>query len=177
MNLKYYLRGLGLGIVLTAVILGITAGGGKESLTEDEIITKAKNLGMVEETVLNDSVAKAKDETETQLRNEIKAEVSAELEAKLRAEIEAEYAAMAESQPAEEVPKPEPIVFNVNRGETPYSIGERLAAINMVSSADDFDRFLVNNGYDRKIVAAEYQIPVDADMELIARIITGENVN
>lgn len=174
MNLKYYLRGLGLGIVLTAVLLGITAGSRKETLTDEEIIVKAKSLGMVEETVLNDSVAKAKDETATQLRNEIEAEVSTELEAKLREEIEAEYAALAAAQQVEE--EPEPIVFNVNQGETPYSIGERLTEIGMVTSAGDFDRFLVNNGYDRKIIAAEYTIPGNADMELIARIITGEKV-
>ena len=179
MNLKYYLRGLGLGIVLTAVLLGITAGSRKESLTDEEIILRAKTLGMVEETVLNDSVTKAKDETQTQLRNQIQDEVKGELEAQLRseirAEIEEEYAAAALA--AAEAEPPAPISFTVELGETPYGIGERLEEEGMVSSASEFDKFLMNNGYDRRIVAAEYDIPVGADMETIARIITGERID
>ena len=35
MNLKYYLRGLGLGIVMSAIALGITASGKKQALTEE----------------------------------------------------------------------------------------------------------------------------------------------
>lgn len=165
MNLKYYLRGLGLGIVLTAVLMGIMSGG-KERLTDEEIIVKAKALGMVEETVLNDSVAKAKDETATQLRNEIKQELSVELEEKLRKEIEAEYAE-PETEQVEA-----PIEFIVNSGETAQSIGERLAEMGLVSSADEFIQFMKLNGFDRSIVAKNYTIPSGADMDTIARIIT-----
>lgn len=180
MNLKYYLRGLGLGIVITVILLGATAGIRKESLSDDEIIARAKSLGMVEETVLNDSVAKAKNETEVQLRNQIQEEVENELEAQIRNEVEAEYAAaeVAKLQAEEEAAAAlEPIVFTVERGETPYVIGERLAEKGLVSSAEEFDNFLIRNGYDRKIVAAKYEIPANADMEMIAKIITSENLN
>ena len=37
MNLKYYLRGLGVGIVVTALIMGMSLGGKKESLSNEEI--------------------------------------------------------------------------------------------------------------------------------------------
>lgn len=55
MNLKYYLRGLGIGIIVTALIMGLTAGR-KESLSNAEIKERAKALGMVEEenTLLKD---------------------------------------------------------------------------------------------------------------------------
>lgn len=48
MNLKYYLRGLGIGITVTALILGITMGNGRETLTNEEIKERARALGMVE---------------------------------------------------------------------------------------------------------------------------------
>lgn len=48
MNLRYYLRGLGIGITVTALILGIALGNGKETLTNEEIKERAKALGMVE---------------------------------------------------------------------------------------------------------------------------------
>ncbi|MBO5325592.1 MAG: hypothetical protein J6A80_05110 [Lachnospiraceae bacterium] len=52
MKLKYYLRGLGIGIAVTALVLAL-AGGGKESLTDEEIIARAKELGMVESVTLS----------------------------------------------------------------------------------------------------------------------------
>ena len=37
-----------------------------------------------------------------------------------------------------------------------------------------YDNYLYQNGYDKRIIAAVYEIPVDADEEQIARIITGK---
>ena len=51
MERKYYLRGLGLGITVTAVIMGIALSDNK-AMTDSEIIARAKELGMVENTVL-----------------------------------------------------------------------------------------------------------------------------
>ena len=48
MNLNYYLRGLGTGIVVTALIMGIAAGR-KEPMSNAEIKERARALGMVEE--------------------------------------------------------------------------------------------------------------------------------
>lgn len=48
MNLKYYLRGLGIGVVVTAVIMSITMGGKTETLSNAEIRERARALGMVE---------------------------------------------------------------------------------------------------------------------------------
>ena len=53
MERKYYLRGLGLGIVVTAVIMGVALSGGRR-MTDEEIIARAKELGLVENTVLAD---------------------------------------------------------------------------------------------------------------------------
>ncbi len=52
MKLRYYLRGLGIGILVTVVILTI-AGLGKNPMTDEEIKNRAKELGMVESTVLS----------------------------------------------------------------------------------------------------------------------------
>lgn len=51
MNLKYYLRGLGIGIIVTALIMGISMGGQKEPLSDEEIKMRASELGMVEESM------------------------------------------------------------------------------------------------------------------------------
>ena len=56
MKLKYYLRGLGVGIVVTAIIMSIT--NKPEEMTDAEIKMRALELGMVEESVLADLQAK-----------------------------------------------------------------------------------------------------------------------
>ena len=37
MKLNYYMRGLGIGIVVTALLMGIALSGGKEKMTDEEI--------------------------------------------------------------------------------------------------------------------------------------------
>lgn len=56
MKLKYYLRGLGIGIVVTAIIMSIT--NKPEEMTDAQIKMRALELGMVEESVLADLQAK-----------------------------------------------------------------------------------------------------------------------
>lgn len=52
MKLKYYLRGLGIGILVTAIIMSCTRK--PEKLTDAEIKMRATQLGMVEKSVLAD---------------------------------------------------------------------------------------------------------------------------
>lgn len=54
MERKYYLRGLGIGIAVTAIIMGVSLSG-NQAMTDEEIIARAKELGMVENTVLADT--------------------------------------------------------------------------------------------------------------------------
>ena len=62
MNLKYYLRGLGVGIVVTSLILGIGLGSRKETLSNEEIKERARELGMVEESITEAEAAAQKEE-------------------------------------------------------------------------------------------------------------------
>lgn len=214
MNLKYYLRGLGLGIVMTAVIMGITVPDKERNLTDEEIVEKAKDLGMIEDSELAEYLEEAKVETEERVRNEIAAANAAmemerlskeenigeggetavqepEFGAQPKPEEEEEQEATqegimesrqsaAEEQDAlpdnsngeKEEEISEPVSFIVKKGETPYSIGQRLEEEGLLPEDANFDRFLVDNGYDTKVVAAEYEIPEGADMETIALIIT-----
>lgn len=48
MKLKYYLRGLGTGILVTAVLL-VISGGGKEEPSDAQIKARARELGMMEQ--------------------------------------------------------------------------------------------------------------------------------
>ena len=54
MKLRYYLRGAGTGIIVTAVLLGIILGHGKSQMSDGQIKIRAAELGMVEEKLLSD---------------------------------------------------------------------------------------------------------------------------
>lgn len=71
MNLKYYLRGLGVGIVVTSLILGIGLGSRKETLSNEEIKERARALGMVEEPV---TVAEAAAQQEEEAQEKVTAD-------------------------------------------------------------------------------------------------------
>jgi type IV secretory pathway VirB10-like protein len=94
MERKYYLRGLGLGIVVTAIIMGMMLSG-KEKMSDEDVIARAKELGMVEDTVLSDSINDAKAE----------AAAAAEAEAAEEPEIETETTQTDVADPETETEK------------------------------------------------------------------------
>lgn len=62
MNLKYYLRGLGIGMVVAAILMGVATQGSKP-MTDAEIKEKAAQLGMVEQKVLADIATESPGQT------------------------------------------------------------------------------------------------------------------
>ncbi len=63
--------------------------------------------------------------------------------------------------------------ITVSRGDGSHTVAKKLADAGVVSSADNFDQFLCENGYDKKLRTGTFRIPAGADDEQIAKIITG----
>ena len=76
MKFKYYLRGLGIGIILTTIILTISHSGRKLELTDEEIIQKAEALGMVmeEDSLFPNKNKEDKQNVENDIENIIETE-------------------------------------------------------------------------------------------------------
>ena len=189
MRLKYYLRGLGIGIVVTAVIMGVSAEKQKPVMTDEQIIARAKELGMVEQEgilaeIAGESVA-AVDQTEeekaeTPKQEEAKAEAPKQEEAKAEApEQEEAKAEMPKTETADQetakqetVQKTASVVVSIYPGEGSYTVSRKLAALGLVESADIYDKFLCQNGYDKKLCTGNYTITEGATADEIARILT-----
>lgn len=62
MELKYYLRGIGLGIIVTAVIMGFALSN-EQTMTDKLVRERARELGMIESTVL---AGEPKEDAETE---------------------------------------------------------------------------------------------------------------
>lgn len=225
MERKYYLRGLGLGIVMTAVIMGIALSGSRK-MTDEEIIKRAKELGMVEDTYLAETVqdeeqtqqdiedAEKKDSGTTQQKPaaETKPASSQEpVEAPLEEEANPPEEELPVAQPVEEEPgeaeadnaeteesqqlseaghtqntnemtrqeETQSSSVKIQRvtiasGDGSYTVALKLKEAGVVMSAETFDTFLCEKGYDKKLRTGTFQIPSDASDEQIARIITGQ---
>ena len=242
MELKNYLRGLGLGIVVTALIMGFSLSG-KQTMTDEEIISRAKQLGMIEDTVLSAATSEEEENLETtevvtndqpdtdkedisrveeiqaegdqagQNKNEEDTVVEERNEAEVKSEVkeiseaeknEAEIVKADVKETADEPeteaetettdePKTEAetagntvsvdedelitsgasMTITISSGDGSYTVSKKLADIGAVSSAETYDKFLCQNGYDKKIRTGTYTIPADASDEQMARIITG----
>ena len=81
MKLRYYMRGLGIGIFVTAILMAVTIHGKTERLTDEQIIERAEALGMemkYSSDVLADTVSEntAEDTKSAELPNQVKEETS-----------------------------------------------------------------------------------------------------
>ena len=66
MSKKSYFLGLGIGITVTALILGISFQSRKTVMSDDEIIARAKELDMIENTVIAELEQNDANETQTE---------------------------------------------------------------------------------------------------------------
>ena len=181
MKLKYYLRGLGIGILVTAVIMGVTQGSRKETLSDREIRERAAALGMVEpgnsladlEAAETPAATEIPEAIETPAATETPeaAETPAATEAPAATETP-EVTARPTQKPAEEE-EGSSYTFEIQAGDSSYQVAYRLQQAGLVADARDFDNYLCSKGYHRKLKTGSYEIPETATEEEISEILCG----
>ncbi len=251
MKLKSYLRGLGTGLFVSAVLMGIATSGRVRELSDAEIKQRAAALGMVEEEKVlvkpstedvkepepaanagaeekeaadnkkaSDNKEAVKDtdgskeiqpadnkseENSEEIRDEEKPEVTEE---------EAIEETPEEEKPEEEKPEEETVdsdeirdskedlamggrnkssnekvtglknsseelgyneyfTIQIASGSTSETVSGLLKRGGAIEDAAEFDDYLCENHYDKKITPGLFKIPVGADYKQIAEIITG----
>lgn len=120
MEKKYYFRGLGLGIIVTAIIMGIALSRDVKTraMTDDEVIARAKELGMIEDSRLlepdeekpeEEDAAEAAPETPVKKDIAVKSEADAEKKDTAAADPSEDTDTPAETQQKPTVDTPEPV--------------------------------------------------------------------
>lgn len=102
MKLRMYLRGLGIGIVVTALLMGFTTAG-TNKISNSEIIERAEALGMVMEDNTIRSVAPKKESESVDMTEEPAVIDTQELSKPEAAEPETEPEAKPEAEPETEI--------------------------------------------------------------------------
>ncbi len=191
MKLKFYLRGLGIGIFVTALIMTI-ASSGKNTMTDEEIMQRAAELGMVTQKTLISQVeedgkeileetaaptkepvpasTKEPDVTVTQAPTEEPAEASTP-----EPTVEPTEAPTSIPETAEPVQPPAPgekATLTVYSGEHSLTVAKRMQELGLIDDYQDFDDYLCDNGYSRYVNSGVYKIEQGLSYEQLAKIIT-----
>ncbi len=194
MKLKYYLRGLGIGIVVAVIITSISMGK-RQPMTDEEIKARAAELGMIENSVLSDIANKddeaikndepAKDDEALQDNEPVIDEPTQDEPA--QDEPTQDEPTQDEEQLEEEEKNDEPaeneennqqsndkntVSITVVSGDSSWTVSKRMEEAGLIESAKDFDTHLCRYGYDKKISVGTYKIPVTATHEEMAKILT-----
>jgi len=161
MRLKYYLRGLGIGILFATIILMISyhVVHNEKPMTDADIINRAKELGMVEGTQSSEKESQIQDSQsqETQMpETQISDTQSSENQ-------------ISDDETSETY---EPLVLNIEAGTTWSQTCQQMENAGLIASADELYRYYVSNfGTSGKTLkVGTYSIPYGSDFDTIISI-------
>lgn len=196
MKLRYFLRGLGAGIVFAVLVLGISGGDSeKEALTDNEIIARARELGMVtKDEKLDESLSQImdnqmeeeeKEKEETDQKDEQAGADSTEQNEEEKDKDTSGEEPKNEESKSEDTGKktilPEPLEeektevsfkVTISPGMSSKQVSAAFKKLGIIDNAEEFDDYLCDNGYSSEIKVGTYTIKGKPDYSEIARIIT-----
>ncbi|MCT4545417.1 MAG: hypothetical protein N4A63_17925 [Vallitalea sp.] len=169
---KYFFRGVGITlIIVTSIFYYITLNLDKPSteiLSDKEIISRAKELGMVkaDELVKEKEVVKVKEEL---TKEEI---ITKATELGMVFEKEKDNDNTTLSNEKAEIDKTEIITVKIKYGMSSKDVAKLLYKNHIVDSVESFDKYLVINKYDQKIKTGTYEFKINSTYEEIMNIFT-----
>ncbi len=190
MKLRYYLRGLGIGIIVTAILMGAT-GGGKQNMTDEEVKARAAELGMMESTTLSSVEPTPEDTAKPQTPAQAAQEPTQSAEPTITAaQLPTDTPLPTQAPTVTDIPEPtvtpvptqdlqdhqpaenvQTVVIVIHSGDSSVTVSRAVAAAGLAESSTDFDEYLCANGYDKRLAVGSHEIPMDADYEEIAAIL------
>lgn len=236
MKLKYYLRGLGIGMVVTALLMGFAT---KDNgiMSDEEVKARAAELGMVEQRTLADirdnaapteepaatpvptekpvvteaptqepEATEVPDVTQTPAATDTPTKAPAVTEEPVQTpEVTEAPQETPEIPVATEVPVQTPdtsqepqetdptvettapvseptveiledrVRITIYAGNHSLSVSRVLEEVSLVANAEEFDRYLQENGYSKIVNSGTHEIKIGTPEDEIARIITRTN--
>ncbi len=194
MKVKYYLRGLGTGILVTTLILFVAysyrdtkANNSERDTTGNQVVqndsqTTGERQSSSSKDESTSESASDKDNTSdtetTTLTTQTTTPAPTETTPIETTPIPTETTTEKLTEPAtEEMTTPisngtvTTVTFTVRRGASSLEVANQLQALGVIENASDFDRFLVNNGYSRRVKIGEHTVTIGMSYEEIAKII------
>lgn len=183
MKIKYYLRGLGTGILITTLILFVaysyrdTKEKNEDKGSTDKILEQNESSSTDEK----DETGESSSTKESSSSEKNTAESTTPQESTFEEETSEEETSETEtSELVTEETTTAPIIdntvttvtFTIPGGYTAYAVAELLQSLGVIENAADFDAYLVDNGYSYYIAAGEHTVTVGDSYEALAEAIT-----
>lgn len=200
MRLKYYLRGLGLGIIFAVIIMMVGYRNHGSSMSDSQIIEKAKTLGMVETE--NSSEMKTDNKTDNKTDEKIDTSESDTSTADTSTDEDTQTGtdntdadntdgtANADTTAPSDAAATDPaasdtagtdaaqpqqnttFTITVGGGDTCRMIAERLQTAGIIDDAEKFRVYMGQKGVDQFIADGSHEIPYGASYDDIINILT-----
>ena len=196
MKLKYYLRGVGIGLIIATLILMIaTALHSNKDLSDEEIIARAEKRGRVkkedgekedkktwadlddpnaeetdDKTLQEDSTEDQTEEQTEDTKQEENTKADQKQDTAEKTEEQTQQDTGDEKQPTVDVI--EKVEVTIVPGEYSDKVSKKLQKAGLIDDAESFNKYLAKKKYDNLIQPGNYEIPKDADYDAIIKIIT-----
>lgn len=202
MKFKYYLRGCGLGILITVFILIIALQSRGGVMTDEKVMERAAELGMVmaEDARENPQQMKETEESTQQSTQQAKPVVNTEQtdkkqtsdvkkqdsekgdtqksnsqksnSQKSNSEKDTQKKNIQEKETQKEQDGDKVISFTVKGGEYCRAISENLYEAGLVADAEEFRKFMQDNDYDNMIRVGTFELKKGMTYKEIAKVLT-----
>ena len=200
MNVKSYLKGIGVGMIVASLILIIA--GNMNKVSDEDVIARAKELGYVQSTsvsqpeVVDNTSSNTEqkkiedsDKVESTENNDANTD-NAKADDKAtdvntnneNAEDKA-YDANADSSTTESAnsdktadnnaTSSETVKVEIKSGMSSESAALAVKNAGLVESDTEFNKYLCSEGYDKRLRVGSFEIPKDSDFETIAKSLCG----
>ena len=201
MKLKYYLRGLAVGILVTTIILAISFSQTKKELSDQEVINRAKQLGMV----MADSgkIEDYREDTQTETGQSEQGETEENVTGETQNGAEDNEGVTGDNgtgtgdngtvtgdneggigdneggtgdngtgtEDAGSDTEGKMVTFVISKGQFGRQISESLKKEGLVDDAEAFMKYLGETGKSEEILPGTYEIPMGSTYEEIVKIL------
>lgn len=190
MKLKYYLRGVGIGIVFATLVMTVSSFVHKNNISDEYIIKEARKLGMImkeeqkeseglwgdTQDVEDTEVLGSEDvppETESTSEEVSESEKPTEFEKPTESEKPTETDSQSEKTPDEESDSGNITYATITivRGDYARQVAEKLYAAGIIEDSEAFRKYMGTHGYAKNIRSGTYNIKKGASFEEICKIV------
>lgn len=164
MKLKYYMRGIGIGVIVTTIILVITFAFSGNNISDEEIINRAKKLGMVESSkTMTNSTTNTTNSTNSTNTTEGNQTIPG-------ATNPMPDNNSTNSSSATNVNN-DSVDFTISENDVSRTVIERLAQQGLISDAAAFNKYLNDKGLDNNLQNGTFKIKRGISEEELANLL------
>ena len=155
MRFKYYMRGLGTGVILATLLFTVSNHFGSVAKEEPAEETIEESTDTDNETVTEEPEAiEAEDVKEEDIKEEAETEVT-------------------EEEPVDETVKY--VSFTVHGGDSSEIVSSNLHEAGIIDSVDNFNKYLKTVGLDHKIQAGTFYVKMDSSYDDLAALLVNKD--